>query len=149
MTAEPYRVAHGLPLTLRLVATSVSQRMAQSWEANREHNLDLLARHRDPHRARESTRPVSQWTAATRAARVKRLAEKRGRALTKAEKRELGGDLPIAEWCRRVRALLAEDPTLSVASISRSFEMSANWAYRRLHRYPLSVAMKKYPLVAK
>ncbi|MCV7006759.1 MucR family transcriptional regulator [Mycobacterium gordonae] len=136
VTAERYRVTHGLLLTMPLVAASVSHRMARSWEANREQNLEALARHRDPLRARESARPVSQWTAATRAARVKRLAEQRGRALTEAEKQELGGDLPITEWCRRVRGLLAGDPTLSVASISRSFDMSASWAYRRLHRYP-------------
>ncbi len=55
--------------------------------------------------------------------------------LAEEEKQGLGDDLPLEEWCRRVRALLAEDPTLSVALINRSFDMSANWAHRRLHRY--------------
>lgn len=55
---------------------------------------------------------------------------------TETEKQELGDDLLLEEWCRRVRALLAADPTLNIASINRSFDMSANWAGRRLHRYP-------------
>lgn len=135
-TAERYRTAHGLPLTIPLVAATVSKRMAQAWESNREEHLGVLARHRNLSRARANTRPVSQWTAATRAARAKKLAEKRGRMLTDAEKREPGDDLSLEEWCRRVRALLAADPTLSVASINRSYDMSANWAHRRLHRYP-------------
>lgn len=137
LSAERYRIAHGLPLTIPLVAASVSKRMAQAWDANREQHIEILGRHRDVARARESARPVSQWTAATRAARAKKLAEKRGRMLTEAEKRELGDDLPLEEWCRRVRLLLAADSALSVASISRSFGMSEGWAYRRLQRYPL------------
>lgn len=136
MTAKPYRIKHGLPLTIPLVAASVSKRMAAAWDANREQHLDDLVRYRDIARARESTRPVSQWSAATRAARVKKLAARRGRMLTEAEKQELGDDLLLEEWCRRVRALLAADPTLSIGSINRSFDMSANWAHRRLHRYP-------------
>ncbi|MHA7653827.1 hypothetical protein ACX9NE_28810 [Mycobacterium sp. ML4] len=56
--------------------------------------------------------------------------------LTEAEKQQLGDDLSLEEWCRRVRALLAADPSLNIASINRSFDMSANWAHRRLQRYP-------------
>lgn len=137
LSAEGYRTAHGLPLTIPLVAASVSKRMAEAWDVNREQHLEVLERHRDVARVRGSARPVSQWTAATRAARAKKLAEKRGRMLTDEEKRKLGDDLPLEEWCRRVRLLLAADSALSVASISRSFGMSEGWAYRRLQRYPL------------
>ncbi|POX94944.1 hypothetical protein C3473_11215 [Mycobacterium kansasii] len=138
ITAERYRLAHGLPLTIPLVAATVSQRMAAAWEANRDVHLDTLNQHRDPARAQKSTRPASEWTAATRAARRERLRATRGRSLTEAEKNLLGDSLPLAEWCRRVRALLADDPTLTVASISRAFDMTPSWAYQRLYRYPAS-----------
>ena len=110
--------------------------MGEAWEANRDGHLDVLQRVRDPAWARANTRPVSQWTAATRAARIEKLAARRGRELTDREKHELGDELSVEEWCRRVRAMLAADASLTVGSINRSFNMSQNWAYRRLQRYP-------------
>lgn len=95
MRAEEYRLAHGLPLTRPLIAATISQRMAQAWEANRDEHLEVLARVRNPARARAGTRPVSQWTAATRAARIEKLAARRARELTDAEKNNLGGELPL------------------------------------------------------
>lgn len=136
ITADRYRVAHGLPMTQPLVAARVRRRMAKAWEANRATHLDALARTRDPQRARASRRTVPHWTAAARAARLEGIAGRRGRRLTTTEMRYLGDDLAPDEWCRRVRMLLAGDATVSIPSIARSFNMSESWAYRRLRRHP-------------
>lgn len=134
--ADQYRQAHGLPLTIPLVAKVVRDRMMAAWEKHRDAHLAALAASRDPDRARAHVRPQAQWPPATRAKRARDLSARRGRALTEEEMHHLGDDLPMDEWCRRARALLAADPSVSKASISRSFGRSDPWVNQRLRRYP-------------
>lgn len=136
LTAEQYRIAHGLALTEPLVASSVREKMSASWERNRELHMAALDGARDPDAAREHMRPRREWTPATRVKRARMLSDRRGRLLTDAEMAELGDDLPLQEWCDRVRAMLAADPTLTQMSIARSFDRGQAWTYTRLRRYP-------------
>ncbi|WP_336794134.1 helicase associated domain-containing protein [Gordonia malaquae] len=64
------------------------------------------------------------------------LAARRGRRLTQAEMSQLGDDVPVQQWCDRVRALLDRDDSVSAVSISESFGRSSTWAAARLRRYP-------------
>ena len=134
LTAEEYRVAHGLALTQRLVAQVVSEKMSHSWERHRDMHLGSLEASRDPDRARRGMRPRAEWTPATRVERARMLTERRGRLLTEDEMRELGDDLPMQQWCDRVRALLASDPSVTMASIGRSFDRTPAWVPLRLRR---------------
>jgi phage tail protein X len=136
LRAETYRIAHGLPLTIPLVAASVQQRMREKWHQHAACHLDALATHRQPEEARKHNRPSGQWTAATRAKRIADLEARRGRLLTASEMDDLGDDVPLQEWCDRVRTLLAADETVTRSSIGRSFGRSTQWATQRLRRYP-------------
>lgn len=136
LSREQYRAAHGLELTAVLMAVEVRQKMSQAWETHREAHLANLERSRDPDHARAQMRPRTQWPAATRVRRAKALAAKRGRLLTEDEMQQLGDDLPLDEWCRRVRVMLAADPTITAQGISRSFDRTPSWVHQRLRRYP-------------
>lgn len=136
LSAEQYRIAHGLALTEPLVAPSVRTKMSIAWERHRDTHLAALDGARDPDRARKHVRAQHEWTPATRVKRARMLADRRGRLLTAEEMARLGDDLPMQEWCDRVRTVLAADPTLTQSSISRSFDRTPSWAQLRLRRHP-------------
>lgn len=136
LSAEQYRITHGLALTEPLVAPAVRAKMSTAWERNRDVHMAALDGARDPDRAREHVRPQREWTPATRVKRARMLSDRRGRLLADTEMVELGDDLPLQEWCDRVRAMLAADPTLTQMSIARSFGRSDAWVHQRLRRYP-------------
>lgn len=135
ITADAYRLTHGLAPGQALVGEGTRVRMAQRWAANADLHLADLAASRDTARARSSNRKGRVWTAQEIAVRQEANRARRGRDLTKAEVASLGDETNIPAWADAARALLALDG-ITATSIARVSNIALPTVHQRLRRYP-------------
>lgn len=139
ITAAAYRDAHGLGATTRLVGPGPRARMREAWDRDREARLRVLEEHRDPLRARLSSRAVTKaapWAPEVRAKRSAAGKALRGRPLTDAERAQLDATgVDLRAWADVARALLAL-PGVSARSIADVSDISPGTVRQRIARYP-------------
>lgn len=141
LLAADYRERHGLARSRALVAASVSSRMSESWERNREEHLADIESSRDPEKARLRS-PVGHAgqgrgtsRAEVRAGYQQRARARRGRALTEAERALLGDGLDLQAWADAARRLLARE-SVTARSLAEACDIAQPTVHQRLRRYP-------------
>lgn len=126
---DTYRVAHGLSLTIPLVATPVLERLEEAWQEHAGQHLRDLDTHRDPGRAAAASRERPPVSALSRA----RMHHPRGRALTPDEVDRLATAPSLGEWARIARDLL--DDGASGSTISAATGILRTTVHARIRRF--------------
>lgn len=141
LLAADYRERHGLARTRSLVAPVVSEKMSESWEANRATHMAAIEASRNPEKARaRSTVGHKGQGRGPSAVEVlagyqQRARARRGRDLSPQETKTLGDGLDLQAWADAARALLAA-PDISATSLARASDISPATVHQRLRRHP-------------